>query len=405
MTGDESTVGPASVHRRSIASGALDRGRGRAPGSGRSGAVLALLFVVTISMPLTANLLGLDGADPGAENRELASFPRVDGSLASIVALPAGFAAWFEDHFGFRSRLVRWYGESRLFVLRTSPSAAVIEGQAGWFFYGDDKSVEDYVNIEPMTEQAVANWRAAVLRARDWLHARGIAYVFTIAPDKHVIYGDEMPSTLARIGGLSRADQVFTALQDTGLAVDVRGAELDAKTRERVFQQTDTHWNDRGALIAYQQIIGAVRARVPHTPPAWTRVDFVAEERTVEGLDLAGMMGLTRVLREIDMRLVPRRSRRARVVEPAGAKPTDEEGRLVTEIDDPALPRAVIFRDSFTSRLVPFLSEHFSRAVYLWQNDFDANIVSEEHPDVVIQEIVGRHLYNFIPSPELVPTP
>ena len=117
------------------------------------------------------------------------------------------------------------------------------------------------------------------------------------------------------------------------------------------------------------------------------------------------MMGLTRVLREVDLRLVPLRPRRARVVDPAGAAPTDELGRLVTEIDDPSLPRAVIFRDSFTSRLVPFLSEHFSRAVYLWQNDFDADVVQKEHPDVVIQEIVGRHLYNFIPSPELVPEP
>jgi hypothetical protein len=122
-------------------------------------------------------------------------------------------------------------------------------------------------------------------------------------------------------------------------------------------------------------------------------------------MDLAGMMGLTRVLREVDLPLVPNRPRRARVVEPAGAAPTAEEGRLVTEIDDPSLPRAVIFRDSFVSRLVPFLSEHFSRAVYLWQNDFDAAEVEKEHPDVVIQEIVGRHLYNFIPSPELVPKP
>ncbi len=52
---------------------------------------------------------------------------------------------------------------------------------------------------------------------------------------------------------------------------------------------------------------------------------------------------------------------------------------------------------------MPFLSEHVRRAVYHWQNDFDANVISEEHPDVVIQEIVGRHLYGFLPSPELVP--
>jgi hypothetical protein len=202
---------------------------------------------------------------------------------------------------------------------------------------------------------------------------------------------------------MSRADQLFSALQDTGLAVDTRSALFEAKPQERLYQKTDTHWNDRGALIAYQQIINAVRVRVPSTPAAWARADFTPAERTVEGMDLAGMMGLTRVLREVDLQLVPVRPRRAHVIEPAGAQPTAEEGRLVTEIDDPSLPRAVIFRDSFVSRLVPFLSEHFSRAVYLWQNDFDAAEVLKEHPDVVIQEIVGRHLYNFIPSPELVP--
>ena len=367
--------------------------------------LLVVLFVVVISLPLAANLAGMDGADPGAENRELATFPRVSGSWSAGAAFPGGFSLWFEDHFGFRSRLVRWYGESRLFALGMSPSAAVVRGEHGWFFYGDDKSVDDYANVEPMTDAALTNWRAAIVRAHDWLKARDIAFVFVIAPDKHAIYPEEMPATIARVGEISRSDQLYTALQDTGVTVDVRPDVLDAKARERVYQQTDTHWNDRGALPAYQRIIAAVRARVPRTPAAWTRGDFTTSDRTVEGLDLAGMMGLTRVLREIDMTLVPTRPRRARVVEPAGAGPTDELGRLVTEIDDSSLPRAVIFRDSFTSRLVPFLSEHFSRAVYLWQNDFLTEDVIKEHPDVVIQEIVGRHLYNFIPSPELVPKP
>jgi hypothetical protein len=116
-------------------------------------------------------------------------------------------------------------------------------------------------------------------------------------------------------------------------------------------------------------------------------------------------MGLRQVLREEVLALEPRRWRLARVVEPAGVAPDAEEGRLVTEIPDSTLPRAVIFRDSFVSSLVPFLSEHFSRAVYVWQNDFDAETVVKERADVVIQEIVGRHLYTFTPSPELVPSP
>jgi alginate O-acetyltransferase complex protein AlgJ len=368
-------------------------------------ALLVALFVAVIALPLAANLAGVDGGDPGAENRELAPFPRLNGSWTSIVGFGNQLSLWFDDHFGFRSVLVRWYGESHLFGLGVSPSAAVVVGRDGWFFYGDDKAIEDYAEVEPMTPEAIANWRQAVLAARDWLSPRGVAYIFTVAPDKHVVYAEEMPPAVARVGDLSRTDQLLTALQDTGLAVDLRPALFAAKARERIYQQTDTHWNDRGALAAYQSIIAAVRARVPGTPPAWTRDDFEPVDRRIEGLDLAGMMGLKRVLREIDLALVPRVPRRARVIEPSGAEPTAEEGRLVTEIADPSLPRAVIFRDSFVSRLVPFLSEHFSRAVYLWQNDFDADVVSKEHPDVVIQEIVGRHLYNFIPSPELVPRP
>jgi alginate O-acetyltransferase complex protein AlgJ len=365
--------------------------------------LLVVLFVAVIALPAAANLAGVDGADAGAENRELAPWPGIDGTLRSIAGYPTGLASWFDDHFGFRSTLVRWYGESRLFAFGQSPSSAVVKGRDGWFFYGDDKAVEDYAQVEPMTAGALANWREAIVRANSWLRSRGIAYVFTIAPDKHVIYEEMMPASIVRVADVARTDQLFTTLQDTGLAVDVRASLFEAKTRERVYQLTDTHWNDRGALVAYQRIIDAVRARVPSTPAAWSRDDFEARELVVEGFDLAGMMGLKRVLRDVDLTLVPRRPRRARVVEPPGAAPTDEEGRLVTEIDDPSLPRAVIFRDSFVSRLVPFLSEHFSRAVYLWQNDFDAIAVEREHPDVVIQEIVGRHLYGFIPSPELVP--
>src|SRR5262249_52699631 len=151
------------------------------------------------------------------------------------------------------------------------------------------------------------------------------------------------------------------------------------------------------------QIIEAVRRQLPRTPAAWTRDDYDNVEEPSAGRDLAGMLGLRNTLHETDLRLIPKRPRLARVVDPAGEDPMAGLGRLVTEIADPRLPRAVIFRDSFASRLVPFLSEHFSRAVYLWQNDLDADTLVTEHPDVVIQEIVGRHLYTFLASPELIP--
>jgi alginate O-acetyltransferase complex protein AlgJ len=373
-------------------------------------ALIVVLFLLVISLPLAANLSGVDGADAAAENRELAALPRVQLSWRGLATYGAGLSRWFEDHFGFRAQLVRWYGESRMFGLGVSPTPAVLRGRDGWLFYADDGGFEDFANESPLTADAVANWRTTVLRARDWCRWHGVAYVFTVAPDKHAVYPEMFPDTVRQIRPTSRTDQVLDGVSDTGVAVDVRPALSRAKASERLYHLTDTHWNERGAFVAYQQIIAAVRAQDRRVPAAWDRSDFVETSRKVVGTDLVGMdlarmMGLSHVLTENVLQLAPKRPRRAVVTEPSAAAPTAEEGRLVTEIPGSMLPRAVIFRDSFGSALVPFLSEHFSRAVYLWQNDFDADAVQRENADVVIQEIAGRHLHTFIPTPALVPDP
>jgi hypothetical protein len=109
------------------------------------------------------------------------------------------------------------------------------------------------------------------------------------------------------------------------------------------------------------------------------------------------MMGLRRLLVEDDLRLVPRQPRMARVVEPEHPNPYGIEARMATETPDRRLPRAVIFRDSFTSALIPLLSEHFSRALYLWQPNVDPDTVVTEQANVVIQEWVGRRLSTALP--------
>jgi alginate O-acetyltransferase complex protein AlgJ len=365
---------------------------------------LVVLFLVIITLPLATNLVGIDGADSTTENRELNPFPARPDSWSAAAEYPGAFGRWFDDHFGFRQLLVRGHAQGHLFVFGVSPSNAVIKGQEGWLFYAQDGALEDYTNEKPLTSVEVGMWRDAIVGARDWLRGQHIGYVLTVAPDKHVIYPEHIPPSIRPMGTLSRMDQVYATLEGTGVsAIDLRPSLHAGKTDERLYFMTDTHWNDRGAFIAYQKIIDAARRQVPAVPASWKRDEFRATAADVQGRDLAGMLGLTTVLHEVDLRLEPKRQRRARVIEPPGADPTAQVGRLVTEINDPRLPRAVIFRDSFSSRLVPFLSEHFSRAVYVWQNDFDTKVILEERPNVVIQEIVSRHLYTFLASPELVP--
>src|SRR5205814_8774527 len=99
------------------------RGGIRASSARAAKLVLVISFLFVIALPLAANLAGRDGADPDAEKRELAAFPRLDRSWQSIALFGTDFAHWFDDHFGFRASFVRWYGETRLFWLDVSPSA------------------------------------------------------------------------------------------------------------------------------------------------------------------------------------------------------------------------------------------------------------------------------------------
>jgi len=359
---------------------------------------LVVLFLAVLGLPAAANLAGLGGADAEAENRRMAEFPKLEPRLSSLTAYPKAFTAWFEDNFGFRSTLVRWSGELRYFGLGVSPSTSVVKGKDGWLFYGGDSGMGDYTRQTPFDAKRLEEWRETLVRSREWLQREGIGFVFTIAPDKHVVYPEYLPETIRPAGNPYRMDQLFRALEGTGVAtVDVREALLEAKARERLFEKTDTHWNDRGAFVAYQRLVAAIREQVPAVPPAFPRADFDAVSRDVAGMDLAGMIGLKDVLREDRLILRPRRPRLARTIEPEGGQPWWGSGRIVTEIPGSNLPRAVVFRDSFASRIAPFLSEHFSRVVYLWQDNFDEEVIRRERPAVVIQEIVGRHLLTSYP--------
>ena len=68
------------------------------------------------------------------------------------------------------------------------------------------------------------------------------------------------------------------------------------------------------------------------------------------------------------------------------------------EREDSQIPRAVVFRDSFSTALIPFLSEHFGRIVYLWQYDLDAEVIERERPDVVILQMTERALASHPPT-------
>jgi hypothetical protein len=359
--------------------------------------MLIVVFVAATAIPGLGTTLGLGRGSSVTENRALARLPTIQWMGASIRDVPDQWVRYFEDNFAFRQLLVRWQAAFRLNVLGVSPSEAVIKGRDGWLFYAQDGALQDYVEERLFTPRELEIWRQTLQDTNDRLGERGVVYLFVVSPDKHLVYPEFMPRAI-RGAATSRIDQLieYLATYSTVTVLDLRPALLDAKSHERLYHRTDTHWNDRGAFVAYQQIMTALGKSLPGLSPV-SRALF--EPRHVEsaGLDLAGMMGLTQVLREEDLLLTPKQPFVAHVVEPNHPSLRFMDARVVTEVPDGHRPRAVIFRDSFGSALIPFLSEHFSRAVYLWQYNVEPDVITGERPDVVIQEWVGRRLTAELP--------
>lgn len=355
--------------------------------------ILITFFIVVLSLPLLGLIFHLDPI-PTWENRRLASFPALSASLSDVAHFPGRFCAYFNDHFGFRSTLIRWQAIVKVRWLGVSSSPQVIMGRDGWLFYSGDKLFESYCGTEPFKEEEMARWQRVLEARRNWLKQRGINFLVTIAPEKQTIYPEYMPGDLLRVRSDSRLDQLIKYLMEhSDLEIlDLRPALLEAKAKQRIYYRTNTHWNDPGAFIAYQSIVREMSKSLPDMQPL-PADDFEMVTEYAPSGDLTGLLGLQGTILEQEFNLRPRQPLHAlmdgKTIDRSRA---DNPVSLVSEISDTRLPRMVMYRDSFASALIPFLAEHFSHATYLWKQQFDPALIEAEHPDIVLDEMAERFL-------------
>jgi hypothetical protein len=351
--------------------------------------MLILFFITALILPVLGMLLHIDLTPAHRENRTLAPFPALALDRHAVGLFPEKFRAYFEDRFGFRQTLIGWQARFKVSVLGVSSSRQVILGKDGWLFQPPyDNSLETYRGVRPLTTEQLAQWKLILETRRAWLKERGIPYLFVVAPEKHSIYPEYVPDAMLRDYKQSRMDQLLAYLKEHSdmEILDLRPTLREAKSRERLYHRTDSHWNDYGAFIGYQAIIGALARFDPRLQPM-AESDFEIGRERVQGLDLAALLGLEDVITE---EYISMRSGKLAIESPGYS--STSLPLVAFDGRDRGLPRLVMFRDSFANYLIPFLNHHFSRAVYIWNTGFDPRLIEREHPDFVIQEMVERAL-------------
>jgi hypothetical protein len=260
----------------------------------------------------------------------------------------------------------------------------------------------------PFDRSQLESWERIFEQRRDWLSGLGSRFLLVVVPNKHTVYAEYLPDWVTRVREKSRLDEFVEYMRkNTDLEIlDLRDALMKAKKRIRVYYKTDSHWNDAGALAAYEEIMQYLARWFPEAK-ALPESDFEVRRIKTRGGDLAMMLGQEHAIKEEDILARPKKTRRAKNVGPGellsmypwkkGKEP------VVTECENAQIPRAVMLRDSMTVPLIPLMSEHFGRIVYIWDHVFEKSVIEHERPDVVIYAIGERTLVKdrFLEKQEL----
>jgi hypothetical protein len=356
--------------------------------------LLITIFLITLWLPLADSYFHCDPTPPAKENRNLTPAPQWKWTKKALQKFPLAWEAYYKDHFGWRNSLLQAHSLLLVQVLKQSTSEDIVIGEEGWLYTANDGTLRDYQGLLPLTQEELEFFRQTLEARRDWLKKRNCHFLFILTPDKQSIYPEYLPNYLQNRKRKTRADQLIEYLnQNSDLdVIDARPLLRQAKSLGPLFYLTDTHWNSLGAWVIYNEIVSYLKKDFSSMPPSDLK-QFHLKSKSFRG-DLALVLGLSHHLTESAPQLIPYHSPRATEL--------PHPFHRITEIKDSTLPRAVIHRDSFFNALIPFASELFEKATYIWDYKLNTKLIENDEPDIVILEMVERMIPRLTPNPSSI---
>lgn len=333
---------------------------------------------------------------PGASTSGFVLHLRPQGAGTSKLALTVSFEGGGSVRLGTLSCEVagadggnglRWEAATE-----DRESEKVLFGKEGWLYLRRDTNnilgqQTGEVKLDPEQRQ---RWQE-VLRERMAERDRvGTTWACVVAPDKESVYPEYLPDEI--VPAARRPVHEFLDLAgEVGAPVSYALDRLLAsKGESELYARTDTHWNYRGAYLAYRQFCDEVE-RQGVDLEAMGEDDLEWFEAEVEG-DL-GSKVLPEPLTGPTIRVRFRRSSGRLVFD----NEVTNHGRVICfERPEPG-PKCVLFGESFAYFLLPFLKETFQRLVYVHTSMFVGGVLERERPDVVLSLPLERFLVR-IPS-------
>lgn len=351
---------------------------------------IAACFAICV-LPSLGMIFAAESEPIGNEKEtNLPEFTDESGKLNTSYTTQLG--EYFEHHFAFRPQAITADAKIQASLFSVSNNDSVIAGSDGWLYYSS--TLDNYLGKNVFSNRKANSVVHNLRIIQEFSESHGADFMFTIAPNKNTLYPEHMPYYYSqKVSEESNRDKVSEALAESGVNY-CNLYSLFENQDEVLYFAHDSHWNNKGALLAYDAILSQLGK---------SHDDF-STVQSVRKKDFTGDL--------------------AKMIYPSGAEPeyntyygaedrynyiTDtksvEDSFIKTENSDGS-GSLYMYRDSFGNSLLPYFASAYKTAAFtksfpmLLEKDFE-----ESAPDTFVLELVERNLDWLITRPPVITAP
>ncbi len=317
--------------------------------------------------------------ETSSENRQLSEFPSPKTEEGKInVEWLSQAGDYFQEHFAFRNELVTGNALLHGRLLETSTADGVIQGKNGWLYYKD--SLDDYLGQDLLSDRSLFNIAHMLSMTQQALEEKGVNFLFTIAPNKNSLYGDNMPY----YDKLKVSDQTNRENLESWLTTEkVAYADLYQALMEEdevLYHARDSHWNNKGAALAADVLMDALgKDHDSYEGESYTvRRDYTGDLDTM----------LYPLASTADDEIYYDKETTYATVEEIQSN-FDPRITTVNPVKEGSL---VMYRDSFGNALLPYMADAYANAYFSRGIPYQLMDVETHSADTVIIERAERFL-------------
>ncbi len=322
------------------------------------------------------------------ENKKLKNLPVLYDKKINVNYLN-DLGEYFGDRFAFRTHMVNADSLVQGNVFGVSNMNTVVKGKNGWLYYTD--TLDDYRRKNVLSERGVYNIASNLGIVQDFVNSKGSKLAVTIPPNKNSLYDGDMPYYYSKKAGVKKNMDKLNPLIKSGNLNYADLFEVFNNNYETLYLKRDSHWNNKGAMLAYNRIMDSLKRE--HNDYSETK----SERKKTEYGDLNKMMY------------------------PLSAEPEwnyyydyKDKYKYLTKtksVEDPwietenknAEGTLLMFRDSFGNTLIPFFAREFKNSYFSKAAPYlIEELMNFYNPDCVVIEKVERNIDEFASQPPVM---